>query len=82
MKFFTMTLLGMGLLFASVDINNATAKEITALAGIGEAKAKAIVEFRKGKCFKKAIDLTAVKGIGEKIVKKNEKDIKIGKCKK
>jgi len=82
MKILTLTLLSATLLFASVDINNATAKELTALGGIGKSKAKAIVRYRKDKCFTKATDLTAISGIGEKIVKTNIKNIEIGKCRK
>ena len=69
-----------GLLSAAVDINNASVEQLTALNGIGEAKAKAIVEYRKQHCFKKAEELTAVKGIGEATVEKNKKEITIGKC--
>ncbi|WP_169308545.1 helix-hairpin-helix domain-containing protein [Nitratifractor salsuginis] len=53
---------------------------MTTLKGIGAAKAKAIVEYRKNQCFKKAEDLTAVKGIGKAIVAKNKDEIIVGKC--
>ncbi len=69
-----------GLLFAAVDINNAPVEELTTLKGIGEVKAKAIVEYRKNHCFKKAEDLTQVKGIGIATVEKNKKEITVGKC--
>ncbi|WP_457608457.1 ComEA family DNA-binding protein [Nitratifractor sp.] len=74
-------LLALGSLFAAVDINNASVQELTTLKGIGEAKAKAIIAYRKKHCFKKAEDLMQVKGIGEATVKKNLKEIKVGKCK-
>jgi len=80
MKLVLSLMLAAGALFAAVDINNAKVEELTALKGIGEAKARAIVEYRKKQCFKKAEDLTQVKGIGEATVKKNLKEIKIGKC--
>jgi len=57
--------------FAAVDINKATAQELTGLQGIGPAKAQAIVEYRqKNGQFKSTKDLGKVKGIGPKIVEK------------
>ena len=73
------------LLFASsvvaapVNINKASAGEIaSALKGVGESKAQAIVDFRKknGK-FKTPIDITKVKGIGASTFEQNKKDILI-----
>ena len=47
-----------------------------ALSGIGLKKAEAIVKYRTEKgLFKTAEDLTNVKGIGEKTIAKNKKDI-------
>ena len=62
---------------APVNINQATATEIaTALKGIGEAKAEAIVEYRNlNGAFNSAEQLTAVKGIGEKLVSKIKEDV-------
>jgi competence protein ComEA len=74
------TLCAVGLLSAAVDINNAHVEKLMTLNGIGDTKAKAIVEYRKQHCFKKAEDLTAVKGIGEATVEKNKKEITVGKC--
>ena len=56
---------------ARVNINRATAAELTEITGIGPKTAKKIVAYRKkhGK-FKKADDLLNVKGIGEKTLKK------------
>ena len=58
-------------------INTADAKTISdALSGIGLKKAEAIVKYRTEKgLFKTAEDLTNVKGIGEKTIAKNKKDI-------
>lgn len=60
-----------------VDINSADAETISAeLNGIGMAKAQAIVEYRKQHGpFKSVDDLTLVKGIGERTVEINRKDI-------
>ncbi len=70
------------LTFASIDINNASLKELTTLKGIGKKKAEAIMVYRKTNCFKSVDELKKVKGIGKKIVEKNRSEIKIGECKK
>ncbi len=64
---------------AQVNINTADADTIaTEISGIGENRARAIVEYRKvnGK-FMTVDDLTKVKGIGEKTVEKNRKNISL-----
>ncbi|WP_428353308.1 ComEA family DNA-binding protein [Methyloprofundus sp.] len=62
-----------------VNINKANAKEIAAsLDGVGEKKAQEIVKYRKDKgSFKSINDLENVKGIGEKTIAKNKKNIKL-----
>lgn len=56
-----------GMAIAAININTATEKELQSLPGIGPAKAKAIVDYRKAKGDFKAIeDLKSVKGIGDK----------------
>ncbi len=62
---------------AKININTASAEQIaTAMTGIGESKAKAIVQYRKsnGK-FKSVQDLENVDGIGAKTVAKNKDKI-------
>ena len=49
-----------------VDINTASSSELAALPGIGESKAKAIVEYRAADPFQTVEDLKKVKGIGDK----------------
>lgn len=60
-----------------VNINTANAETISAeLKGIGLAKARAIVEYRKKHGpFKDPQDLSLVKGIGKRTVEKNRNDI-------
>ena len=71
-----------GFLFASIDINKATAKEFTSLKGIGDKKASVIIEYRKvNGCFKSIDDLSKVKGIGKKTVEKNRDNLSISECK-
>ncbi len=62
-----------------VNINTADAETISAeLKGVGLAKAKAIVEYRKKHGpFRSADDLSLVKGIGERTIEINRADIKV-----
>jgi competence protein ComEA len=55
--------------WAAVDINTADEKELASVKGIGPAKAKAIVDYRKknGPC-KSVDDLTNVKGLDAKSI--------------
>lgn len=66
---------------AVVNINKADAAAMVEnLEGIGPKKAAAIVSYRKKNGAFKSIDgLTEVKGIGEKIVKKNRGDLSLNK---
>ncbi|CAM3901869.1 MULTISPECIES: ComEA family DNA-binding protein [Shewanella] len=55
-----------------VNINTASAQELTQLKGIGEAKASAIVEYRDAHGnFNSIEELTRVKGIGPKVLEQN-----------
>ncbi len=63
--------------FAQVNINTASVAELTALKGIGEKKAAAIIKYRKshGK-FKTTADLINVDGVGETVIKNLGSDIR------
>jgi len=83
MKLFQTLFVSSFLLFSSavfaekININTANAEQISsAMSGIGESKAKAIVKYRSshGK-FKSAQDLENVTGIGSKTVAKNKDNI-------
>jgi competence protein ComEA len=78
--FLTTILLFSSAAFAGkININNASAEQIaSAMTGIGESKAKAIVEYRSshGK-FKSVQDLENVDGIGSKTVEKNKEKISL-----
>ena len=67
-----------------INVNSADAESIAAeLKGVGLAKAKAIVEYRKKHGpFRSAEDLTLVKGIGERTLDLNKADIKVAAEKK
>lgn len=82
MKILAMAVLVCSFVFGAVDINSANKSELMSLKGVGAKKAEAIVAYRKAHCFKKAKDLTAVKGIGPKFIAKNKGNIKVGSCKK
>ncbi len=69
-----------GLLWAGqVNINNADAVSLAAeLKGIGEIKAQAIVDYRKQNGpFTSIEDLQKVKGISNKTIDKNRKNINL-----
>ena len=76
--FLTTILLFSSAAFAEkININNASAEQIaSAMTGIGNSKAKAIVDYRSshGK-FKSVQDLENVDGIGSKTVEKNKDKI-------
>ena len=80
MRLFVIVILVASFLWSSVDINSASAKELTVLKGIGAIKAKAIVEYRKFNCFKSAEELVKVKGIGKKTLEKNLSEITVSEC--
>ncbi len=81
MKILTILVLGISFLFASIDMNNASIKELSSLNGIGAKKAAAIIEYRKGHCFQSLNDITNVKGLGKKFLEKNKAQMTLGKCK-
>jgi competence protein ComEA len=51
---------------AVVNINTATAKELSLLPGVGPSKAQAIIKYRGKHKFKKVEEILRVKGIGRK----------------
>ena len=67
-----------GLANAAVNINSATQAQLETLKGVGPAKAKEIIEYRKKNGpFKTVDDLEKVKGIGPGILKKIHDDITV-----
>ena len=62
-----------------VDINTASVSELTALNGIGNVKAQAIVEYReKNGGFKTVDELKAVRGIGDKTLEQLRPHVTVG----
>jgi competence protein ComEA len=88
MKFFQSTLLGISLAIASagaiagkVNINEADAATLAGLNGIGEARAEAIIAYRKANGpFRTIDDLANVKGIGPAFLDKNRELITVGEA--
>ena len=73
------TLLTVSLALAAVNINTAGTSELETLRGIGPAKAKAIVDYRKEHGgFQSVDDLINVRGIGPKILEKIRPEVKTG----
>jgi competence protein ComEA len=65
--------------YAAVNINTATQGELEALHGIGPAKARAIIDYRKKKGpYKTPGDLEKVKGIGPATMKRLRPEITVG----
>ena len=59
-----------GVAVSAVNVNTATKEELMSLKGIGDVKAKAIIDFRsKNGPFKSMSDVDRVPGIGEGTIK-------------
>ena len=67
-------------LFAAVDINHASVKELQSVKGIGPKKAEQIVAYRKAHCFQSVDELTKIKGIGKKTVQKLKPQLTLTPC--
>lgn len=66
-----------------VDVNTADAAALETVKGIGPAKAKAIIEYRKANgAFASVDDLTKVPGIGDKSVAQLREQLTVGGAKK
>ncbi|MDD2652096.1 MAG: helix-hairpin-helix domain-containing protein [Sulfurimonas sp.] len=83
MRWLSLLILGVSLSFGAVDINKANKTELMTLNGVGEAKANAILEYRKKhNCFSKVDEIKEVKGLGDKFLQKNRINMTVSSCKK
>lgn len=62
---------------SKINLNTATIDELKTLTGIGDSKAKSIIEYRKNKPFSKIEDLMEVKGIGQTMFNKIKENISV-----
>lgn len=60
-----------------ININTASKEELMKLSGIGESKAKAIIEYRSKNVFKDIKDILNVDGIGETLFESIKENIRI-----
>lgn len=67
--------------FAAVDINSASVEELTKVS-LGKAKATAIVDYRKTKCFDNVDELAKSKRSWREKRRRYEKELEAKPCKK
>lgn len=60
-----------------ININYATLEELLTLEGIGQAKAQAIISYRKNNFFTSIEDIMKVSGIGEEVFSKIKDNITV-----
>jgi competence protein ComEA len=64
-------------LMAGVNLNTASAEELSTLKGVGPSTAEKIIEYRKMHKFNSVEDVMNVKGIGEKTFSKIKGDLEV-----
>ena len=74
-KFMLILLLGMSLLFGSMDINTDSKTELMQIKGIGLVKAEKILEFRKNNKIEDLNDLQKIKGFGPALIANIKKSL-------
>ena len=67
-------------LFATINLQTASKKDLMCIKGIGEKKAEAILKYRKSHKIKSADDLIKIKGFGKGIIKNVKQNIKSVAC--
>ena len=62
---------------SKININTASVSELSTLSGIGESKAKKIIEYREKNKFNSIEDILNVSGIGNSLYEKIKNDIEV-----
>ena len=62
---------------SKININTASVSELSTLSGIGESKAKKIIEYREQNKFNSIEDILNVSGIGKSLYEKIKNDIEV-----
>ena len=80
-KVLVLLLLSVSFLFAAMDFQTATKKELMSIKGIGSKKADAILKYRKSNVIHSADDLRNIRGFGPKLVANAKKGKTVSKKK-
>lgn len=68
--------LSVSFLFASMDLNSASKKELMAIKGIGAKKADLIIQYRAKNKINSIDELSSIKGFGPKLIQKIKASLK------
>jgi len=82
-KVFVLMLLSVTFMFAAMNLNTASKKELMEIKGIGEVKALQIIEYRQKNKIKNVEELSTIKGFGPALISniKKEKKVKTNQMK-
>jgi len=78
-RILVLLLLSVSFLFAAINLQTATKKELMSIKGIGPKKADAILKYRKSNTLNSADDLKNIKGFGAKVISNIKENKKVSK---
>ena len=79
-KIFFFMAISISILFASINVQTASKKDLMCIKGIGEKKVEALLKYRKTHKLKSADDLINIKGFGKTLIENVKKEIKSASC--